>query len=264
MSATHKTVKTPSPRERSLVVLVEEEVFAGNSNILPPEGTPYKSFPPGIRSGDYLKAYGEYIYVGQTGDRGLLFAKNKSKQEANTPFRKQWSKFGNHRWHPILKNLVLLENPSFPRSTNIIQNGQQGFAVASSYDDRYIYIPDANEGTRFFTEEFFCGQMFTIPRYRVPIPTGVQYSIGDLRGSFQECLHDDIDIPATRQANAVYLGGAAYSGNGTLQGQFFPRTNVKSWVPYCCYDEQSLTESGWYRKRIRVFPPARPRAITRA
>lgn len=244
---------------------VEESVYANDPFLIPPEGTLYKDFPREIFSRDYkVQKFGDYIYVTQSGSHGLLFAPPRTVEEAKVPYRKQWSKFGNHRWHPILKNLVLLENPSFPRSTNFIQNGQQGIATAPSYDDRYIYVPDVNEGSRFFTEEFFSPRQFIIPRYRVPIPTGVQYSIGDLRGSFQECLHDDIDIPPTRSANAIYLGSSAYSGNGSVEGQSFPRTNFKTWLPYIVYDEQQLMDAGWYRKRIRVFPPTRPKAIRRA
>lgn len=259
------TIPTPNPSERALLIQFDESVIAANPDFIPVEGTTYRNFPEGLIARSYpVELWGDYIYTSPMGDHGLLFAKPKTPEQAITPWRRQWSKFGNHRWHPILKNLILIENPSFPRSTNFIQNGQQGFATAPSYDDRYVYIPDVNEGTRFFTEEFQAPTQYVIPRYRTPVPTGVQYSVGDLRGAFQECLHDDIEIPATRSSNAIYLGGAAYSGNGSVEGQVFPRTNFKTWLPYVIYDEQELTNGVWYRKRIRVFPPARPRAIRRA
>jgi len=266
MSATHTTSSTPNPRDRSLIVTVGETTYASNPFCLPKEGTLYKDFPKGIKSDDYLKQFAEYVYVCQIPTHKLLFAPNKTPQEANTPYRSVFSKFGNHRWHPILKNLVLLENPSFPRATNFILNGEQGFANAPSYDDQYIYIPDVNEGSRFLTQEYFSPRPFVIPSYRVPIPTGIQYSLGDLKGSFQDCLHDDIEIPAARQSNAIFLGSTALSGSGSQSGQFFPKTNFQTWLPYVVYDEQELQVEGggWYRKRIRVYPPLRPRAIRRA
>lgn len=274
-----RVLSTPNPAELSFVVIIPQDVVRMNLSCMPAIGSTFKTLGiAGSQTGRSVgwipdaalatdSQFGLYIFT-DTENEGtdimFFYGKPKTTEEANTPWRKQWSKFGNHRWHPILKNLILLENPSFPRSTNFIQNGQQGFATAPSYDDRYTYIPDVNEGTRFFTEEFQSPTQFVIPRYRTPVPTGVQYSVGDLRGSFPEALHDDIDIPATRSANAIYLGGAAYSGNGSVEGQFFPRTNFKTWLPYIVYDEQELTSGVWYRKRIRVFPPARPKAIRRA
>lgn len=263
--------KTPKPSEKSFSVLVSMANMAPRMAEFDAylEGALFKDFPiipdQALAQDDQ---FGLYRFTdSEDGDAEHLrffFGKNKTAEEANTPYRRQFSKFGNHRWHPILKNLVILENTAFPRSTNFIQNGQQGLATGPSYDDRYIYIPDVNEGSRFFTEEFVGSVPFNIPQYRVPIPTGIQYSMGDLRGSFPEALHDDIVIPMAQTSNAIYLGGQAYAGNGPVEGQFFPRTNFKTWLPYIVYDEQQLTNGVWYRKRIRVFPPLRPKAIRRA
>lgn len=212
--------------------------------------------------------FGLYVFTDsgkQEGDVVFKYGLPKSQVVANTPFRRTWMKHGNHRWPPILKGIVLLEDNAFPRSTNYISNGVQGVATGANYYDRYIYIPDTNEGTRFLLDEFLSPMPFQIPRYRTPVATSVQYSVNGLNGSFPECLHDEITIPATRTATATYIGGTAFSGNGSVEGQYFPRTNFKSWTPYVVYDSQEQQEDSglWYRQRIRVYPPTLPRAIRR-
>jgi hypothetical protein len=262
---------SPNPKERSFSVIVSQDKiseFKDDFDDYDAESS-YEDFPL-IADPDLSKAdqYGDFLYTQQNdfapGWLEFWFAPWKTEAEAKIPYHSEWSKFGNHRWHPILKNLVILEDTAFPRSTNIIQNNQQGFATGPSYTDQYIYIPDANEGSRFYTEEFTSPRPFVIGRYLVPLPTGIQYTMGDLRGSFSECLHDDIEIPAARTSNAIYLGGAVYSASGYASGQRFPRTNFKTWLPYVVYDEQQLQNGVYYRKRIRVFPPPLPRAIRRA
>lgn len=262
---------SPNTSERSFSVIVPQDRIDEFKDDFDDyeAGDAYEDFPL-MADPDLGKAdrYGDFLYTQQNdfapGWLEYWFAPWKTVEEANTPYHSEWSKFGNHRWHPILKNLVILEDTAFPRSTNIIQNGQQGFVTGPSYSDQYIYIPDANEGSRFFVEEFTSPRPFEIPTYLVPLPTGIQYTMGDLRGSFTECLHDDIIIPAARTANAVYLGSSAFSASGYLSGQYFPRTNFKGWIPYVVYDEQELRAGVYYRKRIRVFPPPRPRAIRRS
>lgn len=262
---THQTIPTPNPRERALVVKAKEEVFAHNPDVLPATGTSYGEFDRAIFGADYRREYDDYLFTGQLENAGtyaqLAFAKYKTEEEKKIPFRRLWKKNGNHRWPPILKGYVLLEDNGMPRSGNVIVNGQPGIVTGPSYFDRYIYIPDCNEGTRFLLEEYFSPTEFVIPRYRAPVATGIQISVNGLNTSIPESLHDDIDIPATRTANATYYGGQAYSGNGNLEGQSFPRTNFKTWLPYVLFAEQEYQSGGWYMQRIRVFPPLRPKAI---
>lgn len=264
---THQTIPTPNPRERALTVSVKEEVFAQQDDLLPPEGTTtYGEFDRMLFGQDYRRVYEDYIYTGQIdngrdGSATLTFAKYKSEEDKKTPFRRTWKKNGNHRWPPLLKNYILLEDSAMPRSANFITNGESGMVTGPSFYDRYVYIPDVNEGTRFLLEEYFSPTAFIIPRYRAPVPTGVQISVAGLNSQFPEALHDDIEIPPTRTANATFYGGSAYSGNGSVEGQFFPKTNFKTWLPYVLFCEQEQQSGGWYMQRIRVFPPLRPKAI---
>jgi hypothetical protein len=265
---THQTIPTPNPQERALLVRVREEVFSHDPDVLPATGTSYGEFPREMFGADYRREYEDYLYKGQLDNAGtyavLAFAKDKTEAEKNEPFRRVWKKHGNHRWPPILKSLYLLEDYNFPRSTNrVTRAGGSGVVIAPTYYDRVVYIPDTNEGTRFLVDEFFAATPFVIPRYQTPVATGVQYSINGLQGSFPECLHDDIEIPSTTTASIAYQSGSAAAAGGSLEGQFFPRTNFKNWRPYVVFDEQEEVPTGWSRMRIRVYPPMRPRAIRR-
>jgi hypothetical protein len=265
-NTTHQTIPTPNPELRALIVTVEDAVFLDDPYILPPEGTLYEDFDRRIFASDARRAFNEYVYTGQAENSraagALLFGPGQTAEEANTPYRSIWKKHGNHRWAPILKQLTILEDYSFPRSTNTVSRAKgSGLVVAPTYYDRIVYIPDTNEGTRFLVQEFFSATPFVIPRYQTPVATSVQYSILGLNGSIPECLHDDIDVPPTRTASIAYQSGSAASAGGSLEGQFFPRTNFKTWRPYVVFDEQEQVPGGWSRMRIRVYPPMRPRAI---
>lgn len=266
---------TPNPHLFGFLVRVPQDTVSLYPQLCPEEGDLFQNLgllnsrsigwiPDNALAAD--SRFGLYVYVQKTIDRktGVVnfhYGPPMTEEKKKTPYRRQWKKFGNHRWPPILKGVAILQDNAFPQSTNYISVGQLGVATASKFYDRYLYVPDTSEGTRFFLEEFFSPTQFVIPRYRTPVATAVQYSVNGLNNSFPECLHDDIDIPATRTANATYLGGDAFAGNGSVEGQFFPKTNFKTWLPYVLSHEQEQVEAGWYGFRIRVFPPLLPRAI---
>lgn len=267
-----RLLETPNPTRCGIGIIIPQDEVASNPAGIPQIEDSLKDLSFGIPESSLatddtfgLYQYTSYRMIGEKESASFMFmyGPNLTDTEKNTPYRSSWRKHGNHRWPPILKGIILLEDNSFPRSTNYVSNGQAGVALGPAYYDRVVYIPDTNEGTRFLMEEFFSATKFSIPRYQTPVATAVQYSVNGLNGSFPECLHDDIEIPATRTATATYYGGQDFSGNGSVEGQFFPRTNFKRWRPYVLLDEQEQQDAGWYRQRIRVFPPAMPKQIRR-
>ena len=101
MSATHRTIATPDPRYRSLVVSVGESSFASNGGVIPVQGTSYSSdLFRGLLGSDYHKEFENFVYVQQLPDSKtggeLVFARSFTDQERNTPFRTT-TRFGNHR-----------------------------------------------------------------------------------------------------------------------------------------------------------------------
>lgn len=262
MPSSHTTLPTPVPNERSLLVQVEESVFAANPHILPLAGTLYKDCAKNLFAHDYNKEFNDYVYTGQQGDHGLLFATGKTDAEANTPFRPPYAKdFGNHPWPAILKALNIQEDPFLVVAAPTISGNAQGISTGPRYYQQDEYINAIQQGSRFVLSEFFGPRPFNIPRHQVPQPGRIAYQLPTLDGGFQECLHDDVEIPATRTATTKNVGGTTTAVGGAIDGQFFPRTNFKSWRPYVFSDAQVYRDGGWYRVLTRVYPPALPRRI---
>lgn len=201
----------------------------------------------------------------------LSFAKHKDDTvidpvtgltEKMTPYR-ETPTFGNHYWHPILQSLVFIEDHNFPRSTYGGRGGQSAIVTGPTYYARQIYQPSVSEGTRFLKKEYFADTPFLIPSFLVPIPTSVAYDLPGLRGSFPECLHPKILIPATQTATASFVAGNQGGASSALRGQRFPETNFTEWRPYIVSAEQGQKNGGWYMATILVIPPLQPDRIIR-
>ncbi len=273
--ASSRPIATPSNRELAVLGMVPSHLIEEGS--IPEMGTPYRDMPSWSDTGLIQKGYGDYILTlvkgGDSESINFFFGKPKITvgpdgtlvDQSKTPYRKYWKKFGDHRWPPILKNVELVADFSFTRSTNASINGQQGIIIGPTYFERYVFIPDCNEGSKFFIEEFVSPTEFKIPFYRVPLSTGVQYSAPGVSIDFPESLHGDIFFPDLRTSTQVVTSTATFGSSGSLSGASFPRTNFKTWLPYVVYAEQEQDQSCglWYLQRVRVFPPLRPRTIRR-
>jgi len=254
MSLICKTTRTPNPALRSLIVSVDEASLAPLAGVLPVEGTLFSDTSwKGIFPRDYMKLYSGFRYATQLEDTKdgaqLLFAKVRTDAEINTPFRST-SRFGNHYWPPVLKSLTFPIVTGFPY---VIQTGASTWVTSDRRVVREVYIPSANEGSRFIEDEFTSDQPFSIPQYPVPTASAVSYHLVNINGGFPECLHKKIDILA--------IVGADGSTGGVVPGQEFPATNFTEWQPYVISDTQELTGGVYYRKRVRVFPPPEPKTI---
>ncbi len=284
---THRLFPTPNPSFWSLRVEIEQSVLVADPEIIPAEGALYKDFKRKIFSKDWLKKYGEYRYVssdsgsaaqpvnavypsnsmaqhkGEMEDAtvSLLFLPTLTDEQRNTPYRSTWS-FGDHYWHPILESLIFYEDKNFPRTTNGGRGGQTAIITGPTYYVREVYRPSVTEGSRFFTEEFFSDVPYDIPYYPVPIPTAVSYDLPGVRGSFPECLHPKIIVPATQTADASFVLGLQGGASGVLQGQLFPATNFTEWEPYVVAHQQNF-QNGYLAKRVTVYPPLENERIRR-
>lgn len=261
---------TPDPNEEAFFTDLNQEALKNLRNDQWPRtsdggntATLYQdwvlSLPERVKQG-----WGNYVYVRKRplGDGVIRFfwAKNKTEEEKNTPYRETPS-FGNHYWPPMLLLLRFIPDRNFPITTQGA-NGQM--IVGYRHYVREVFIPGANEGSLFITREFFAAEKFDIGQHPVPEPTAVSYDYLGARGSFPECLHDRIRIPAMRTAFASYTtGGGSAGASGVLAGQIFPATNFTEWAPYIVSDKQVETEEGWKREQVEVFPPPIPDTIIR-
>jgi hypothetical protein len=185
---TTRTFSTPNPEELSFGVLVGHDRVLQYK--LKPPGTVYKSYGDLIKPAPRVAdGYGDYLYTGtQDAEDGLwlLFAKPKTAAEALTPFRRYTKKFGNHYWHPILVDVVIVADVG-----RVIATPGPNGTTRYEYPHvmRKIYIPPVSEGTRFIMEEGVSPTPIVIPQKRVPMPGNVSFDFGDVHGDFPECLH---------------------------------------------------------------------------
>lgn len=267
---------TPNANEFSFRTLHDPDAklawftTAGDNGRPIDEETLYKNWvlrEPKRADADYGGIWGDYVYTGASmGEGGVViftWALEKTMAVQNIPYRTYAKELGNHHWPSILKALNIMEDSTFGVSADSISGNDIGKVVAPRYYQQDDFINDVQEGSRFMVSEFFGPRPFNIPRHQVPMPGRINYQTVSSGGSFPESLHDDVEIPPTRTATSKNVGGTTTSVGGSLDGQFFPATNFRSWRPYVFADSQVRTETGWHRTLIRVFPPSLPRRILR-
>lgn len=262
MSATHKTAPTPDPAQRSLIVTVSEDSFASSGGVIPPQGTLYTDPAWKTYFGkDYNKNFGNFVYTGQAGEYGLAFAKALPVDASGNPIIEPYRttrEFKNHHWPKILFALGIVQDYTYPNVTNVISGSSAGIVTAPMNYGKYALVDDVEEGTVFVTDEFFGPVPFNIPRYTVPVTSPVHVEVLGVKYDFPNCLHPKITVPNTRTGNAQLVAGVAAGVGGALNGQDFPATNFETWAPYVLTDQQEQRDGGWYRIRVRVFPPDLP------
>lgn len=264
MPGSHQTISTPNPRERSLVVQVEDSIFVQYPDILPPEETLYKDCPKQLF--DHNPAWNDYKYVEQVGDFGMLFVKTKTDRERNTPIKK---KRITRRvdWDAVLEWIIFGKDSGFPLSQTTINNsGQQGIVTA----DRWL-VPRGYRSTNNLMSviditEYLSDVMW--PEYLMesdePQPTEVMWDLTGSHGSMGKCLHDDVIVPSqsTSGYRVVTTSGNVQSANATGSRQWvFPKTNHKKRRDYEIIEVEHV--NGQYLKRVHLLhvPNNRSRII---
>jgi hypothetical protein len=269
-----RLVQTPNPSEFAFAVNVPQDTVGKNPTFAPQPGDLFKNLgvvngksygwipDPALAQDDRFGLY-EYVQMAafKAGDDAMfIYGKPKTAAQKDTPFR-EIPEFGNHYWPPMLLLLKFIPDRNFPITT---QGAGGQMIVGYRHYVREVFIPGANEGSMFITREYFAPTQFEIGQAAVPEPTAVSYDYLGARGSFPECLHERIRIPAMRTAFASYTtGGGSAGASGVLAGQIFPATNFTEWAPYILSDKQTLTEGGWHRIQVEVYPPPIPDTIIR-
>jgi hypothetical protein len=265
ISPTHQLLRAPVPNEWALEVFIDQGMVINSPDIIPAAGTAYKSFPRGVLPLDLMPKFQDYILVtsgdGPPGKLSLIFGKNKTPQQAQTPFRSQ-PKFGNHYWPPVLKALEIIPDPGTPRSYRSADSLESKIFSGPSFYVRVDFIPEVNEGTLFLVEEFFGPTPFQVGQHPTPQPGSVSWDLPGVSGGFPSCLHRGITIEDHLTATSVQTqgveGGSSASIGSGIRGQFFPATNFTDWSPYILSEEQSF-QNGYHLVRTTVFPPPRPK-----
>ena len=265
MSATHRTVQTPNPALRSLVVSVGEASFQTSGGDLPPEGTLYSD--PLWRTffgKDYKNNFDSFRYVCQLEDTAkggqLLFVKSLTPTQRNTAFR-TITYDEPHGWPTVLTsfNLVVVENAG--RSYNAVDSVGNAYTnTGPSYYVQTGFKAGGMYGTKFTVEEYFSDVPYSIGGHPAPITSNIQYDLPGTHGTIPECLHGGVTIPALVLVTASRkYDGAAFSfgpapADVTIPAQTFAATNFTNWASYVVSDKQTFN-NGYHRVKVTVDAP---------
>jgi hypothetical protein len=272
-NTTHRTIPTVSPRERSLIVTVEDSVFASFPNILPPEDTRYGDFDRQIFAGDYRKQFENYLYKeqlenGRNGAAQLLFVKTRTDEERMTPVKERIEDVPGIEWPNVLEWVVFAQDDGFPLSQNTINSqGDPSTVIIGRAVILYSWLPGMSLTTRVRTRIFV--SEYPWPDWAVwsdePKPTEVSFDFANKDGGFPKCLHDDITVEGTSSASyrVVSAAGDVEPANKTANNsQFFPKTNHKRWQEYVV--NETKEENGLFIRYERTYyPPNRPKLSQR-
>lgn len=252
----YELLPTPNPSEFAVRVWVSTSQAVSKLAALVEGVTTLVSLELGVVPTS--EGIGSYVYLRAVGPDdqgrlGLVFGKNKTEAEKNTPYD-SWTESGNHYWHPVLLSVRFYPDTNFPLSTN---GPDGGIILASRLYDRVEYVPAQTEGTLFQHDFFLSSTKFVIGQNEVPVPRAVQWSYHGSEGSFPECIGPKLNFPAMRTAYAAYsTGGGAVSASGSAPGQSFPACNFEQRRPYVLRESQQQLDSGlWQMERVTVFPP---------
>lgn len=248
---------SPNPALYGLRVIVDPALINSAQSVA--LGTTYDASPVWMDKSFTAMGYGKYILSDVTmGDGSFIFwyLPNLTEEQKNTPFRSTPST-GNHYWPPILLDIEI-EKSKFPRAVDTGDRIDRAF----TYTATPIFIPNADTGTLFLLREFFSPTKFEIPQWPTPIATAVNFPVpGSRPFSFQECLHPDIEVPPMEDSSSSYdpTSLTISSNLGLTTPWFFPATDPKTWLSFILYDRQTLTDGGWHRTQMEVFPPNLPK-----
>lgn len=262
------SIRTVNPRERSLIVQVQESVFAENPNIIPEVNTLYRDFPEQCIAQDYpTSQWGNYKYVEQRGDYGLLFVKVKTPEERNKPFL---TTVENQKvpWDAVLEWIQFAIASGFPLSQNTI-NGQGQQAIVTA--DRWLvprgYRPAQTLITKIRTRHFLSDVEW--PDWAMdcdePQPTEVSWDLVGSHGSMGRCLHPTIEVPqqGSNGYRVVTADGDLQSASSTgSQKWIFPKTNHKNRRDYTVNMVQYV-DGQYYRQEITFFVPQQTSKIVK-
>lgn len=267
-----KLLPTPDPSALTFAVLIPQDIVSQYPTCVPQTGALFKTLgiagnPSGKSVGWIPDAalaqdsrFGLYVYTGMSRenlDMVFFYGRPKTPEEANKPFR-EYTEFKNHHWPKILQGFAILQDYTFPNVTNVISGNDSGIVTAPQNYAKWALVDSTDEGTRFVTEEFWSPTKFDIPGYPTPATTSIHVEVLGRDYDFPDCLHPKIVVPNTVTGSAQLVNGVGSAGGGALNGQVIPATNFETWAPYVLTDQQEYRDGGWYRIRVRVFPPPLP------
>lgn len=260
MPSSHSTIPTPNPRERSLIVQVEESVFVQDPDILPAYDTRYEDCDRKIFAHDYNKKFNDYVYRDQVGDHGMLFVKTKTPEERNTQIKPSQQVTERVDWDAVTQWIQFGQETGFPLSQNTINGqGKQAIVTAPRWLVPRGYQPGQSLMTVVTVKEFLSEVPWADFQMQSdePQPTEVMWDLVGSHGTTGRCLHPKVQVPAQATAGyrVVTTAGDTQSANSSAgKGWIFPQTNHKKRQDFMIVDVK-YSNGQYYRKESVYHVP---------
>jgi len=259
-------VATPNPEEFTIAITVASDEVNKNlrlQNGILEVGTPYKklSWSPAFKR---VEEFGDYGYTYATTGNAtttFFFAKKRSVEEKNTPFKTFWAK-RQYPWPAVLYDLYLVDAKNFPQST---YNGTET-VTAATYLQRRLYQPSISYNSEIRVEQFLSDTPWSRSdlSHPQPVPTEIDGSYLNIDINFPKCLHPEIRFPELVPDAQIVLGAGVVNPTRTRapREQIFPATNFTDWQPFYIDDDVQPTNGLYLRERVRIYPPPARQEIT--
>lgn len=270
-----KIIKSPNPCELGLAVHVRDTLLA-NPTLWPSQtGTiKYSDFssklPPLVQLDQaYAKGYGDYVFTfGEEGSSGaeaadgipttiLYFAKDKSDEERNTPFKTWYTK---RDWtFPEVVSGVEVQKVTDP-ITQIV-----------TYYPKFFGLSEYVGPCIFKIEQFLSEVPWNANTFQSTAPQPQEIDAWIIAGTQRlhiqrsRCLHPELKFlnPSFLDTEIYFRTGVIPSLNGGIFQYIFPATQPAGRIAYVQADEQNPVQGQYLRERITVFPPRISQTIQR-
>lgn len=269
-----RLVPTPNPSEMSFAVIIPQDTIAQYPSLIPAIGDKFKTL--GQQDGSIVAGwipdaalaadsrFGLYVFATsfkEGTDVVLVYAKNKTPEERNTPFD-SYQETQRIQWPAVLEWIQFGQETGFPLSQNFIGANDSGMVTAPRWLVRRGYRPSLNLETQVLIQKYLSEVPW--PDWAMvsnePQPTEVSWDLVGNHGNMGRCLHPDVEVPSNSNGyRVISTAGDISSGTPTYNTrQFFPRTNMIRWQPYSVVDVKKV--DGQYLRIVATYtPPARPR-----
>lgn len=211
----------------------------------------------------------EWYFIGENieGPRTAFhFYKNQTPNEILASPWDTIEEVGNHFWHPIVLAIWVEEDPSFPQSTNVVDNnGTVGIISGPTYKIRDKVLADVEEGSTFVTRKYLSAIRPPLKRSVVPQPQPMFVQANGVSRDYGKVLHPRIVVHATPSGINSSLGTTAVvSLGGGTEEQIFEATNRTERKPYILSFKPQRNQYGlWETVEIEVRPPKTETIISR-
>lgn len=255
-----QTLRTPNPNERKFVVLVDDQKIKPDQ--IPTIGLSYANWQlPGKDRLDI--GWESYIYLepmdtGLNGQSGFIFGKAHTDIEKAIPFR-SYTTYERYTWPAVLSALGILLDASSPiqfytdAEFSNLQSRPRPFV-------RAFYQPEVTVDSEVLVEEYLSSTPYSANQmmHNQPVPSEVSWDVLGSQGSFQKCLHPEIEFEELQMEAQVLSrmgtkNAIKYFGSGKRQK--FPGTNYTTWAPFVLSDEQRYVEGQYHRVKRTIYPP---------